>query len=49
VNFTPTLKRIKRRKFLEKLSDFLPNTEDVERVKEKIFGYVDFRIEQNGK
>ena len=45
VNFTPTLKRIKQRKFLEKLIGFLPGTEDIERVKEKIFGYVDFRIE----
>ena len=49
VNFTPTLKRIKQRKFLEKLLGFLPGTEDIERLKEKIFGYVDFRIEQNGK
>jgi len=49
VNFTPTLKRIKQRKFLEKLLGFLPGTEDIERVKEKIFAYVDFRIEQNGK
>jgi len=49
VNFTPTLKRIKQRKYLEKLLGFLPGTEDIERVKEKIFGYVDFRIERNGK
>jgi len=49
VNFTPTLKRIKQRKFLEKLLGFLPGTEDIERVKEKIFGYVNFRIERNGK
>ena len=49
VNFIPTLKRIKQRKYLEKLLGFLPNTEDIERVKEKIFGYVDFRIERNGK
>jgi len=26
--------------------DFLPGTTDIERVKEKIFEYVDFRIEQ---
>ena len=49
VNFTPTLKRIKQRKFLEKLLGFLPGTEDIERVKEKILGYVNFRIECNGK
>ena len=49
VNFTPTLKRIKQRNFLEKMFDFLPDTEDIERVKEKIFGYVNLRIERNGK
>ena len=48
VNFTATLKRIKQRRFLEKLIDFLPETRDIEKVKEKIFGYVDFRIEQEG-
>jgi putative nucleotidyltransferase with HDIG domain len=49
VNFTPTLKRMKQRKYLEKLLGFLPGTEDIERVKEKIFEYVNFRIERNGK
>ncbi|HUU16916.1 MAG TPA: HD domain-containing protein [Sedimentisphaerales bacterium] len=49
VNFTPTLERIKQRKYLEKLLGFLPDTEDIERVKEKIFGYVNLRIERNGK
>jgi len=49
VNFTPTLKRMKQRKYLEKLLGFLPETEDIERVKEKILGYVNFRIERNGK
>ncbi len=49
VNFTATLKRIRQRRFLEMVVDFLPRTEDIERVKEKIFGYVDSRIEQDGK
>ncbi len=49
VNFTPTLKRMKQLKYLEKLIDFLPGTDDIERVKKKIFGYVDLRIEQDGK
>ena len=49
VNFTPTLKRMKQRKYLEKLIDFLPGTDDIERVKKKILGYVDLRIEQDGK
>jgi putative nucleotidyltransferase with HDIG domain len=44
VNFVPALKRIKQRRILEILIDFLPKDVDIERVKEKIFGYVDFRI-----
>jgi len=46
VNFPATLKRIKKREFLEKIIDFLPKTEDIERVRKKIFEYVDSRIEQ---
>ncbi len=46
VNFTATLRHIRNRKLLEALVDFLPGTEDIERVKEKIFEYVDFRIKQ---
>jgi HD superfamily phosphohydrolase YqeK len=45
VNFAATLKRIKQRKFLQKLFDLLPQIRDVDRVKEKIFSYVDSRIE----
>ena len=44
VNFTPTLKRIKQRRILEILIDFLPEDVDIGRVREKILGYVDFRI-----
>ena len=46
VNFTATLKRIKQRRFLEKIFDFLPETEDIDKVREKIFEYVDSRIGQ---
>ena len=46
VNFAATFKRIRNRKLLEALVDFLPKTEDIERVKEKIFEYVDFRIKR---
>jgi len=49
VNFTATLKRIKQRKFLEKILDFLPQTSDIEKVRKKIFEYVDRRIEQEGQ
>jgi hypothetical protein len=44
VNFAPTLKRIKQLRLLEMLVDFLPKTEDIKRVRQKIFEYVDFRI-----
>jgi hypothetical protein len=46
VNFAPTLKRIKQLRLLEILVDFLPETEDIKRVRQKIFEYVDFRISQ---
>ena len=49
VNFTSTLKRIKQCGYLEELIGFLPADEDIERVREKILEYVDFRIEQDGK
>lgn len=49
VNFAATLKRIKQKRFLAKLLDFLPKTEDIKKVKEKIFAYVDFRIKQSGR
>lgn len=48
VNFTATLKRIKQRRFLEKIFDFLPETEDIDKVQEKIFEYVNSRIKQGG-
>lgn len=49
VNFISTLKRIKKYGYLEKLLGFLPADEDTEKIREKILGYVDFRIEQGGK
>ena len=47
VNFVPTLKRIRQRRFLEMIFEFLPKTRDIEKVREKIFGYVDSRIERD--
>jgi putative nucleotidyltransferase with HDIG domain len=44
VNFTATLKRIRQRRFLEQLVDFLPDNEDTKRVRQKIFSYIDSRI-----
>jgi hypothetical protein len=48
INFAATLKRIRQRRFLERIIEFLPRTEDIERVKAKIFKYVDSRIKQQG-
>ncbi len=46
VNFGATLKRIRERRFLEKILDFLPNDEDIKKVREKVFEYVDTRIKK---
>ena len=46
VNFTPTLKRIKQRRLIEILIDFLPKDVDIKRVEQKMFDYVDLRISQ---
>jgi len=46
INFAAALKRIRQRGFLQMIIDFLPQTEDIERVKNKIFAYVDAGIEQ---
>ena len=46
VNFTQTLERIKQRGFLEKVIDFLPQNEDINRVRRKVFEYVDSKIAQ---
>src|SRR3990172_3028578 len=44
INFTATLKRIKERKFLEMLTDLLPDTPRIQQVKKKILAYVNERI-----
>ena len=44
VNFAATLKRIRQRGLLEKIVEFLPDTEDIKKVKERVLGYVDSRI-----
>jgi len=47
VNFVATLRRIRRRRFLEMVLDFLPETEDIEKVRKKVFEYVDLAIKQD--
>jgi hypothetical protein len=48
VNFPATLKRIKQRGFLEMIFEFLPSTEDINRIREKIFEFVDSAIAGGG-
>ena len=47
VNFTATFKRLKQRRFLERIVDFLPRTKDTEKVRNKVFEFVDSRIKQD--
>jgi len=47
VNFVPTLVRIKQRKLLEQILGFLPKTPDIEKVREKVFQYINQRIENS--
>ena len=44
VNFAPTLKRISKSRFLEMILEFLPKTRDIERVRKKIFEFVESRL-----
>jgi len=44
VNFVPTLSRLKQRRHLETILEFLPDTPDIHKVREKIFAYVEDRI-----
>ena len=44
VNFTVTLKLIRERRFFDVLFEFLPETGDVERVRRKVFRYIDASV-----
>jgi hypothetical protein len=44
VNFTATFSRLKRRRHLETILEFLPDTPDIRKAREKIFAYVEDRI-----
>ncbi len=44
VNFVATLSRLKERRYLETIFEFLPDTPDIRKVREKIFAYVDSRL-----
>jgi putative nucleotidyltransferase with HDIG domain len=48
VNFTATLKRIKQRKFFQMLIDLLPHTSEIKQIEEKVFAYVNSRMENKG-
>jgi hypothetical protein len=44
VNFVPALCRLKQRRHLEMIFEFLPDIPDIRKVREKILAYVDSRI-----
>jgi len=44
INFTATLRRIKRRRYVETILKHLPKDEEMARVREKILGYIEERI-----
>ena len=46
VNFAATFKRIKQKGFLEEIGGFLPSNEEIEKIKEKVFGYIDSMIDK---
>jgi len=47
INFAPALRRIKEKAYLETLITFLPRTEEVARVREKVLTYTDSRLRHN--
>jgi len=44
VNFIPTFSRLKQRRHLEMIFEFLPDNPDIRKVRDKIFAYVDSRL-----
>lgn len=48
VNFTPTLNRIRGQKYLEQIFEFLPDTADIRKVRDKVLADVDNKI-KSGK
>jgi hypothetical protein len=45
INFTASLKRIRERKLLEQIASFLPDSEDIKKVRDKVLRYIEERIE----
>ena len=48
INFPATLKRLRQRRHLETILEFLPRNEDIAKVRSKIFAYVDDRAGPGG-
>jgi hypothetical protein len=44
INFTASLERVKQKGYLELILDFLPDNEEIDHVRQKIFQYLDDRI-----
>ncbi len=46
VNFIPTLRRIKQRRLLEAIFEFLPDNEEIAKARQKVFAYIESRIDR---
>jgi len=46
INFAATLKRIRRRGFVEKIIGYLPQNEEIKRVEQTVLDYIDKRVEE---
>jgi len=44
VNYAATLRRIRERRYMEKIIEHLPDNEEIKRAKETVLGYIDGRI-----
>lgn len=48
INFAETLRRIKQRKYVEKIISHLPKNEEIAKVKESVLGYIEQRTAEQG-
>jgi len=48
INFVATLRRIKQRKYVDKIISHLPKNEEIEKVKKSVLGYIEQRTVKQG-
>jgi len=47
INFTPSFERVRQKRYLDLILDFLPENEEIDRVRQKLFQYLDDRIKKD--